>query len=117
MNVQTKSEYHAALCEYIHDLYVRKNHDYGDSFHLMFLEEGWASVRLRLTDKLNRVKQLTRKPNDQMVNDESLRDTLIDLANYSLMAVLELDAIENKQQGTNAITAVDAHCLTGGEQR
>ena len=38
----TKVERHAALCNELNTLYDRKNHDYGDSFHQTFLEEGYA---------------------------------------------------------------------------
>ena len=94
----TKVERHEELCVELNRLYAQKNHDYGDSFHETFLEEGWASVRLRLSDKLRRFKQLSRNPNGQMVADESMRDTLIDLANYSLMAVMELDDLTKLNQ-------------------
>ena len=92
----TKTEHHKAICEHLSSLYARKNADYGDSFHETFMEEGWASVRLRLTDKLNRVKRLTRTPKNQSVKDESVRDTLVDLANYAIMAVMELDYLSLK---------------------
>lgn len=81
---------HKLICEYLNDLYARKNADYGDRFHLTFLEEGWAMPRIRLSDKLNRFKMLSRA-GDSKVKDESLRDTLIDLANYAIMSVMELD--------------------------
>lgn len=87
----TKVERHEELCSYLNTLYAKKNQDYGDSFHEMFLEEGWASARIRLTDKLKRFKQLTKNPESQQIKDESVRDTLIDLANYALMSVMELD--------------------------
>ena len=86
----TKIERHKQICEEIHSLYAKKNHDYGDSFHLTYIEEGMAMPRIRLSDKLNRFKKLSRS-NKQEVNDESLRDTLIDLANYSIMTILEMD--------------------------
>ena len=89
----TKVERHKELCSYLNTLYAKKNHDYGDSFHEQFLEEGWASARIRLTDKLKRFKQLTKNPDSQQVKDESIRDTLIDLANYALMSVMELDEV------------------------
>lgn len=90
-NQKRKVERHAELCKEMNVLYAKKNHDYGDSFHEMFIEEGWASARIRLTDKLKRFKQLTKNPDSQQIKDESVRDTLIDLANYALMSVLELD--------------------------
>lgn len=86
----TKVEKHKALCLEANDLYARKNADYGDSFHTSFKEEGMAMVRIRLGDKLNRFKTLSCGT-EQQVKDESIRDTLMDLANYALMAVLEME--------------------------
>ena len=85
----TNVEMHKALCEELNRIYEKKNHDYGDSFHQTFLEEGMAMPRIRLSDKLSRFKALTRK-GGQEVNDESIRDTLLDLANYALMTAMEL---------------------------
>lgn len=86
----SKVERHAAICAEINKLYEQKNHDYGDSFHQTFVEEGMAMARIRLGDKFNRFKTLSRN-GDQQVKDESIRDTLIDLANYAIMTVLEME--------------------------
>ena len=87
----SKPERHLKICMEMHDLYCKKNRDYGDSFHLSYLDEGMAMPRIRLGDKLNRFKQLSKNPEAQKVRSESLRDTLIDLANYAIMTILELD--------------------------
>ena len=55
----TKTEKHMELCKQLNDIYAKKNHDYGDSFHATYLEEGMAMARIRLSDKLNRFKSLT----------------------------------------------------------
>ncbi len=90
---------HKTICDGLNDLYARKNHDYGDSFHQTFVEEGLAMARIRLGDKFSRFKTLSRiSPADstqQQVKDESIRDTLLDLANYAIMTVLELDEAES----------------------
>lgn len=86
-----KVAWHRELCMGLNKTYEAKNRDYGDSFHLSFVEEGPAMARIRLTDKLNRFKTLTRSPESQSVNDESIIDTLLDLANYAIMTVMELD--------------------------
>lgn len=83
---------HAVICDELNSLYEHKNHDYGDSFHQSFLEEGMAMPRIRLGDKFGRFKTLTMKGNQQ-VTDETIRDTLIDLANYAIMTIMEMDAI------------------------
>ena len=85
-----KVEKHKQICDELNVLYAKKNHDYGDSFHLSYLEEGMAMPRIRLGDKLNRFKALSHNGN-QEVNDESIRDTLIDLANYAIMTSLEME--------------------------
>lgn len=84
------TEKHKEICNELNDLYERKNRDYGDSFHKTFLDEGMAMIRIRLSDKLNRFKQLTRT-GESKVKDESVRDTLIDIANYAIMAIIEID--------------------------
>ena len=86
----TEEDNHWELCRELQELYHRKNLDYGDSFHLPFLEEGLAMPRIRLGDKYLRFKTLT-SGEKQRVSDESIRDTLIDLANYSIMTIMELD--------------------------
>lgn len=83
---------HRRVCSELTDLYMRKNTDYGDSFHHTFEDEGMAMVRIRLSDNLNRFKKLTRIPSDdRQVDDETIRDTLLDLANYAIMTVMEID--------------------------
>lgn len=83
-----KTELHANICAELTALYERKNHDYGDSFGKSFKEYGMAMPCIRLEDKLNRLKALTRNGNQQ-VNDESIDDTLMDLANYAIMTLVE----------------------------
>lgn len=92
---------HKEICDELNALYARKNHDYGDSFHQTFVEEGLAMSRIRLGDKFARFKTLSRiYPTDstqQQVTDESIMDTLLDLANYAIMTVLELEEEETKR--------------------
>ena len=52
-------------------------------------------ARIRLGDKFNRFKTLSRS-GEQKVSDESIRDTLIDLANYAIMTVLEMEVAGNE---------------------
>lgn len=89
-----KVEKHAEICTQLNSLYERKNHDYGDSFGISFKEEGMAMVRIRLGDKFNRFKTLSRGAELQ-IKDESIKDTLLDLANYAIMTVIEMENEEN----------------------
>lgn len=97
--MSTKYIRHKELCDLLNEIYKKKNADYGDSFHLSYVEEGMAMPRIRLTDKLNRFKALT-KSGKQNVKDESMIDTLIDLANYALMTVLEIEE-DRKKSGVS----------------
>lgn len=80
------------------DLYKRKNADYGNSVAKTFDEYGLVSFLVRIEDKLNRVATLTKKSTtEQQVKDEKIEDTLLDLANYSIMALIELDRVKSEQ--------------------
>jgi hypothetical protein len=68
------------------ETYEKKNHDYGNSFDKSVDEFGLVSPAIRLTDKLNRFKTLIKT--ESKVKDESISDTLLDLANYSILTYL-----------------------------
>ena len=84
-----KIEIHKNICDSLNDLYKAKNEDYGDSFGKSYKEYGLTMSCIRLEDKLNRLKSLNKNGNAQ-VKDESIQDTLMDLANYAIMALIEL---------------------------
>lgn len=84
-----------SICAELRSLYDAKNLDYGDSFGKSFQEWGMPMACIRLTDKLNRLCELT-KSQTQRVKDESIEDTLRDLANYSIMTLIEL----RREKGT-----------------
>lgn len=80
---------HEDLCAELHKLYVAKNADYGDSFAKV-REEIPNAILVRLSDKLNRLKSLMTKDDDERkVLDESIDDTLMDIANYALLEMVE----------------------------
>lgn len=78
---------HADICKALNELYQRKNADYGDSFGKSYQEYGMTMACIRLEDKLNRLKSLCKQ--EAKVQDESLEDTLMDLANYAIMTLVE----------------------------
>lgn len=71
------------------ELYAKKNHDYGNSFEKGCNDIGQAYALGRLYDKMNRLVNVSR--NESEVKDESVEDTLKDLACYSLMYLAYLD--------------------------
>jgi len=68
------------------ELFKKKNADYGDAF----AKYGLIGVLVRMEDKIQRVLSI-KKNGIHLVSEEGLRDTLIDLHNYSAMALLLLD--------------------------
>lgn len=71
------------------DLHAKKNKDYGDAFHKSFEEFGVTAGVVRLNDKMERVKSLVKNGKAE-VKDESLMDTLKDMASYAVMLYVEL---------------------------
>lgn len=69
--------------------FKKKNADYGNSTTQTFEEFGLTSYAVRLSDKLNRIKTFCKKGKLE-VKDESIIDTLIDVANYCLLAVIDI---------------------------
>jgi hypothetical protein len=67
-------------------LFMKKNIDYGDAF----AKYGVIGVLMRIEDKLQRSMSIT-KNSVNLINDEGIRDTLIDLHNYAAMALMLLD--------------------------
>ena len=69
------------------DLFKRKNADYGDAFATY----GPVGVLVRIGDKIQRLQSIDKR-GITMIDDESLRDTLIDLHNYAAMAIMTMDS-------------------------
>lgn len=80
-----------AITDAMLDTYIRKNHDYGDSFGEGFKEFGLVSAVIRLGDKYRRLKSLCK--DEAKVKDEGVKDTLLDLANYAVMTLVEMEGI------------------------
>jgi len=73
------------------ELFKKKNADYGDAF----AKYGTVGVIMRMGDKIQRLVSIS-KTGINLVETETLRDTLIDLHNYSAMAVMLLDETDKK---------------------
>ena len=68
------------------ELFTKKNADYGDAF----AKYGVIGVLMRMENKLQRAMSIT-KNGVNLITDEGIRDTLIDLHNYSAMALMLMD--------------------------
>jgi hypothetical protein len=77
------------------DLFQKKNADYGDAFATY----GAVGVIVRMGDKISRMSSI-EKNKITLVNDENMIDTLMDLHNYSTMAIMLLE--ENPSSSSNS---------------
>ena len=80
----------ASITNEMAETYARKNSDYGDSFGQSVKEFGPVAGVVRISDKFNRLKSLL-SGKEQKVNDESVLDTLTDMACYCIMLRMELE--------------------------
>ena len=81
---------HRRILNELHMQYTTKNADYGNSFSVTYAHYGMIAPTVRMWDKLHRIETLSKQA--AKVDDESLRDSLMDLANYAILTIMELDA-------------------------
>ena len=70
--------------------FLKKNTDYGSSFEESLNEFGEVAGIVRISDKYNRLVNLTKNENNVL---ESKADTLKDMANYCLMLAVWLEEL------------------------
>ena len=85
-------EEHKKLCDLMHETYIKKNSDYGNSFSDLYDEYGSIISEIHIREKFNRFKQL--RTNESQVG-ESIEDTLMDMANYCLLTLLEMKKLNS----------------------
>lgn len=94
------------------DLYSRKNEDYGDSFGRSVEKYGFISALTRISDKFNRLESLILAHENAKVSDESLDDTLKDLAAYCIMTLV---AREQQKEKKTVLNAMDGLATTASK--
>lgn len=84
-----KYQIHAEIAKSLTELYIKKNKDYGDSIGKGYEELGPITILTRMMDKMNRLKSLIKKGEENAEVNESIDDTLHDLANYAIIFMIE----------------------------
>lgn len=92
-----KIQRHKELCEKMNKTYCQKNEKYGDSFSTSVQKYGYIAALTRISDKFHRIENLILTKTDGSDTDESLIDSLLDLSNYCLMTVIELESDADKK--------------------
>lgn len=95
-NIDTRAKRLEEIMNKNLELYKKKNVDYGNSFAEVYKELGFESGLVQILHKVNRIKGIYSKGKAEVEN-ESIRDSLVDLANYALMTVVEMELEENKE--------------------
>ena len=90
LNNNSKADQHERLMNHLNETYRAKNKDYGDAFGKSHEKYGAIAGLTRINDKFNRLEELILS-GEQLVEDETVLDTLMDLANYSIMLYMELE--------------------------
>ena len=93
MKYEQELEIFKGLTEQMYNVFAAKRHDYGPTSEHTFKKFGLVSMVIRMSDKLGRLENIALK-NDILVTDEKVEDTLLDLANYALITILEIKKAE-----------------------
>lgn len=80
------------------NLYAKKNSNYGNSFEKLYNDLGPVAGLVPLHNKLDRLTNLVKGGKNDF---ESLEDTLIDLANYAIMNIIELQKAQELRDSNN----------------
>lgn len=93
-----KSNYDNPFKEYtdkLADVLYKKNRDYGNSFDKTVNKIGHRVLLVRVIDKCDRISNLILNDEKNKVTDESLKDSFLDLAGYSILGLKYLKEHEN----------------------
>jgi hypothetical protein len=82
-----KIELHEQIILGMHETFMKKANDYGDNYEKVRAEFPNA-ILIRLSDKINRLKNLMSGV-EQLVDNENIDDTLLDICGYSILEMLE----------------------------
>lgn len=80
---------HETICKELNETYKKKNADYGDSVGELYAKLGDITLLTRISDKYNRLMNLLDPKKEGEVNYESVDDTILDMANYCIIWLME----------------------------
>lgn len=101
MTIKEEIKKFKELTNVMYETFKKKRNDYGKSTTKAFEEFGPISMYIRMQDKMNRFANLMN--NKTSIMNESIYDTLLDLANYALITILEYENFDEAVQKNEAI--------------
>jgi len=84
------------ICDDLKDLYARKNKDYGNAWQKHLYKYGLRPFTMRVSEKIDRIDSIIDNGGAQ-VKDESILDTMLDIAAYAIMTAAEIKADSDKK--------------------
>ena len=90
-NKKTDADRFKEITDKMFETFKAKNHDYGSSFSNLFKECGMTYAYGHMAEKLDRVKSLMK--DEAKVKGERMKDSLLDLANYAILTVMEIEKV------------------------
>ena len=98
--INSDEEAFRGILDAMYDTYKKKNQDYGNSFHELFVEDGPIVGKIHISEKYKRFVQLLTSGKN-MVENEHIEDSLLDMANYCILTLIEMwkreGRLENKE--------------------
>lgn len=95
--MERKIKKHEQMCNEIHEMYIKKNSDYGDSVGELYRRLGDISFLTRISDKYNRLMNLMTNEHPEQ-HFESVQDTIQDMANYCIIWLMEMEVLQEDIQ-------------------
>lgn len=95
MKQETKDQLFIDVAIDVANTLIKKNHDYGDSFHKVYSSFGDLSTYMRLADKLGRMETLV-SGKEVMVDNEPLEDVLRDIAGYCILTLVSKHRLKSQ---------------------
>ena len=94
----TQEELFSTILGELFDTYKKKNSDYGNTFEKLFKEFGAVYAYFHMYEKLMRIKTLMSDLNPPKVEEESIKDSLKDLASYAILTLVQILQVEEENE-------------------
>lgn len=114
--MNNKIEKHEEICNKLHEMYILKNADYGDSVGELYKKLGDISFLTRISDKYNRLMNLMIAGGGE--NFESIEDTIQDMANYCIIWLMERELLYGEKEDEEEYEIIDTDdeiCITNAD--
>lgn len=96
--MKTQEQLFDTILGELFDTYKRKNSDYGNTFETLFKEFGAVYAYFHMYEKLMRIKTLMSDLNLPKVKEESIKDSLKDLASYAILTLVQILQVEEENE-------------------